>query len=391
METSEYKQFLGRSKQNIHIEHFEDEIFNRGPESVKDMLSKIKNFNYKVSVKYDGSPSIVCGKDPMDNRFFVGTKAAFSKKPTLIKDDKDLDQIKDKKLRHKLSECFCYLSKLNLNSVYQGDMLYTLDSLKFKCIRDKKYITFTPNTLVYGIEEGTKEYAKILSSKLGIVFHTEYRGNMLYDMYPNFEPDLNFYHKDIFMVDPKIKGDIKGFNTTFIEKLIQSINNKDMLSMMDYFNKFASKMLFVRPKSFYNKLIKQGIELNNTTIDLFVREYFKHLLEEYNRKIFPNLKSKRGKKNRREELFGIFKYVKENEELFKSFLEVKSFLVSFKRIIMWYLESLNQTKIQCINERNNFINGEGFVLVDNETNQPIKLVNRIEFSNRNFNLKKDWE
>ena len=163
MKTSEYKQFLGRSKQNIHIEHFEDEIFNRGPISVKDMLSKIKTFNYKVSIKYDGSPSIVCGKDPMDNRFFVGTKAAFSKKPTLIKDDKDLNQIKDKKLKYKLSECFCHLSKLDLDSVYQGDMLYTLDSLKFKCINEKKYITFTPNTLVYGVEEGTKEYAEILS------------------------------------------------------------------------------------------------------------------------------------------------------------------------------------------------------------------------------------
>ena len=122
-------------------------------------------------------------------------------------------------------------------------------------------------------------------------------------------------------------------------------------------------------------------------------DYFKHLLEEYNKKIFPKLKSNRGKKHRREELFGILHYVKENEELLKSFLEIKSFLVSFKRIIIWYLESLNKTKIQCFDERNNFmkINGEGFVLVDNETNQAIKLVNRIEFSNKNFNLKKDWE
>ena len=75
---------------NTHLEHLEDDIFNAGSagaknsiaflESLRDMLSSGKGGgNTKVTVKWDGAPAIVCGKDPQTGEFFVGTKSVFNK------------------------------------------------------------------------------------------------------------------------------------------------------------------------------------------------------------------------------------------------------------------------------------------------------------------------
>ena len=75
---------------NTHLEHLEDDIFNTGStgvknsiaflESLRDMLtSGMGGGNTKVTVKWDGAPAVVCGKDPQTGEFFVGTKSVFNK------------------------------------------------------------------------------------------------------------------------------------------------------------------------------------------------------------------------------------------------------------------------------------------------------------------------
>ena len=71
---------------NKHIEHPEDSILN-GNLSVLDWF--INNGN--ISAKIDGSPAIVWGTNPANNKFFVGTKSVFNKK--LIKINHDHRQI----------------------------------------------------------------------------------------------------------------------------------------------------------------------------------------------------------------------------------------------------------------------------------------------------------
>ena len=80
---------------NTHLEHLEDDIFNTGStgaknsiaflESLRDMLtSGMGGGNTKVTVKWDGAPAVVCGKDPQTGEFFVGTKSVFNKTLSLI-------------------------------------------------------------------------------------------------------------------------------------------------------------------------------------------------------------------------------------------------------------------------------------------------------------------
>ena len=60
--------------QNKHIEHPEDSILT-GHLSALDCLRNEGN----LSVKMDGAPAIVWGKNPATGNFFVGTKSVFNK------------------------------------------------------------------------------------------------------------------------------------------------------------------------------------------------------------------------------------------------------------------------------------------------------------------------
>ena len=71
----------------LHIEHPEDMVL--GGE-----LSVLNWFTSKghLSTKIDGSPALVWGTNPANNRFFVGTKSVFNKKLIKINyDHKDID------------------------------------------------------------------------------------------------------------------------------------------------------------------------------------------------------------------------------------------------------------------------------------------------------------
>ena len=75
---------------NTHLEHLEDDIFNSGPAGVTNSINYLKSLRemlttgsggaqMKVTTKWDGAPAIICGRDPQDGRFFVGTKSVFNK------------------------------------------------------------------------------------------------------------------------------------------------------------------------------------------------------------------------------------------------------------------------------------------------------------------------
>ena len=88
---------------SIHIEHLEDLIFNSGyagalaaldyVESLRVMLAEGTGTTTQLTVKWDGSPAIICGIDPSDSKFFVGTKSVFAKgEPKRCKKAADIDK-----------------------------------------------------------------------------------------------------------------------------------------------------------------------------------------------------------------------------------------------------------------------------------------------------------
>ena len=72
---------------NLHLEHIEDEIINAGAEgvtAVRDYMLGLLSLldgtdtKSKLTVKWDGAPAVICGINPKNNRFFIGTKSVFA-------------------------------------------------------------------------------------------------------------------------------------------------------------------------------------------------------------------------------------------------------------------------------------------------------------------------
>ena len=73
---------------NTHIEHPEDSILT-GDLSVLDWFCADGN----ISVKIDGAPAIVWGRNPATGNYFVGTKSVFNKKLIKINEShEDIDK-----------------------------------------------------------------------------------------------------------------------------------------------------------------------------------------------------------------------------------------------------------------------------------------------------------
>ena len=168
---------------NLHLEHLEDNPLNFGYTGISKtidflnatigLLSGSANKSVDVTVKYDGAPAIFCGTDPEDGKIFVGTKSVFSKNAKLVKQESDLDKYGfSGQLKDKLSIALKELSKLGIEGVLQGDMMFTSDDITTKKINGEPYITFQPNTIMYAVPSNSDLASKMLKSKIGIIFHT---------------------------------------------------------------------------------------------------------------------------------------------------------------------------------------------------------------------------
>ena len=73
-------------------------------------MSEDANSNVKITTKFDGAPAVVCGIDPSDNRFFVGTKSVFAKtEPKVMKSRDQISQTYNGELANKLMDALTYL------------------------------------------------------------------------------------------------------------------------------------------------------------------------------------------------------------------------------------------------------------------------------------------
>jgi hypothetical protein len=135
---------------NTHIEHPEDSILT-GDLSVLDWFVA----DSTISVKIDGAPAIVWGRNPVNGRFFVGTKSVFNKvKIKINHSHEEIDANHEGKVATILHACFDSLPRTN--RIYQGDFIgFGGDD------------TYRPNTITY-------KFPEVIEQSVIIAPHTEY-------------------------------------------------------------------------------------------------------------------------------------------------------------------------------------------------------------------------
>ena len=126
---------------NLHLEHPEDTILT-GDLSVLDWFTAS---NSHLSVKIDGAPAIVWGRNPASGKFFVGTKSVFNKVKIKINEShQDIDKNHTGEVAAILHNCFDNLPRIN--GIIQGDFIGVGGSDIYR-----------PNTITYQFKEVVKE------------------------------------------------------------------------------------------------------------------------------------------------------------------------------------------------------------------------------------------
>ena len=396
--------FLTEEK-NLHLEHLEDEVLNNGVvgtrgainflQSLRDMLAGNAKSSVNVTVKWDGAPAIFAGINPENDQFFVGTKGVFNKNAKINYTIDDIDRNHPSSgLNQKLKVALTELSKLGIKDVIQGDMMFTQDDLKKETIDGKQYITFQPNTIVYAIP--MESASQILKSSMGIVFHTTYSGKTMEDMSASFNVNLRGLSKNsgVWFSDANYK-DTSGtinFNKEETKKITSILSDagktfrkldSGILGMLS-----QDEELKILVKTYNNTKVRAGEKITNT------RMHTKGLIEyiyDKKKKDVDKIKRPQNKAVKQESMDRIMKYFRSNAGQLVRIFDMQNLLVSAKNMIVKKLEGAKGVADTFIKTPKGFktTNVEGFVAID-KVGKAVKLVDRLEFSQNNFNAAKNW-
>ena len=191
--------------------------------SLGDMLDQ-GSAETRVTVKWDGAPAIICGVNPENGRFFVGTKSVFNKvSPKISYSEEDVDSMYSAgQLAEKLKDAYKYLSTLSIPNVVQGDLLFTDDKYEAS-IGGDNCIAFQPNTIVYAVPKDSDIGKRIEQAKFGIVFHTQYSGRTLDTMTASFGGINIQGNSNVFVTSSDFKNASGEANMTPAEKTLIQI------------------------------------------------------------------------------------------------------------------------------------------------------------------------
>ena len=398
-----FKGFLTQDK-NTHLEHLEDDIINRGAvggdnainflKSVRNMLAGTTGSKTNITVKWDGAPAIICGINPENGKFFVGTKSVFNKTPKINYTVADIRKNHGGVVAQKLEVCLANLKRLNIKGILQGDLLFTNDK-KVISIDGEKMLSFTPNTITYAVPQNSGIGKRIANAKMGIVFHTQYNGKKMDSLSASFGTVTGSSNRNVFLASAAYQDTAVLFPKSELSKFDSQIRMAEgslrkASPVLNLMSKNITDDLSVgyRLKTYFNHFIRNS----NSSMDKVAvmqkqfRDYFESVLQNE----IDSRKTPKGKE----------KFIKAKKDGLQ-FIDRNKQALYFAIASHITLGVAKQTLLQKMNQIQsigNFIRTstgyrvtapEGYVAVDKVAGA-IKLVDRLEFSRQNFTMPKGW-
>lgn len=396
---------LEAENKNTHLEHLEDNIFNKGFQGAKEAVNYLYSLHemlegnsktpISMTTKWDGAPAIIAGKDPETGKFFVGTKGVFAKKPKINFTDKDIEENHPAEgLQEKLKTALKYLRNLNWNTVVQGDMLYTKSDLQTETVDGQEVLLFKPNTIVYAVPTDSDLAKQIASSEMGIVWHTEYTGGpTLADTQAKFGFDSSqlgqtssVWHRDAIIKDfsgtvtlTQEESDNVMSAITEADTYLKSIDS-ETFKWLEQGNDLIGKDFLQQLKAHVNNNIRAGAFDEPTKFAQgFVQKYI-----EFMQKKIDGYKTQAKQDEMTDKLVQGVKFIKEHVPGIVAVYDLYLKIIEAKIRIVKKLETIRQLPTFKETENGYEVTGEeGFVAVDRMGNA-LKLVDRLEFSRLNF-------
>ena len=406
----QFKSFITESK-NTHMEHLEDNILNAGVEgarqsinflrSLRDMLAGNSTKSVNVTIKWDGAPAVFAGTDPRDGKFFVAKKGIFNKDPKVYKTPADIDADTSGDLNAKLKLALEELPKLGIKGVIQGDFLYSKEDLREVVIDGEPYITFHPNTIVYAVPKDSQLARTILASRIGVVWHTKYRGDTLESMSASFGEEIASglkQTKTVWSVDALYR-DVSGsanFNAEETKQITELLSKAGKIfsgmkrSTLDGISE--NDELLLRVKTFINSKVRAGERIGNTS--KFVDDLMKYIHDYYQKEIDKKATDK-GKAvwiTKRDEAMKYFSNTPKADIV--AMFDMYDYIVDAKHMVVRKLDKAKQigTFLKTA-DGYKVTEQEGFVAIDRMGKDAVKLIDRLQFSHANFSndVQKGWQ
>jgi hypothetical protein len=389
---------------NTHLEHLEDEILNNGSQGGKDAIAFLKSLGkmlnsggdstIRITTKWDGAPAVVCGIDPELKLFFIGTKSVFAKTaPKICYGHADIDRFyPEGELNQKLKKAYDHISKLDIEGVVQGDLLYT-NTPGIEMINGERCYTFRPNTITYAIPVNSTLGRKVGATDVGIVFHTRYVGATVPEMSATFgnikiDSTQNTWVASANFSDASGSATFTAAESRAFTSLVNQTEGSlkqasRFLDAMKGTDKYALNLVL---KKFFNVYVKNATRLPPTSdvTNAFIKYYSELLDKEAQSKKTPAAQQKWMSVKQQ----GLSFISANSRGLYMTVAGYKN-LQKAKDLVVKQLQKVKDIGTFLQQEHGYKVTSpEGFVAIKN--GRAIKLVDRLEFSVANFTLEKNW-
>jgi len=372
-----------------HITHAEDRPLFHGAEGFNHAYNALHGAHFhtkqgmnsnKLTMKYDGSPSIVYGHNPENNKFFVASKSAFNKNPKLNYTPEDIEKNHGHApgLVEKLKAGLEHLPKIApKKGVYQGDVMYTHNDLH----KEGDKTSFTPNTITY-TASGDKAKA-INKSKMGVVTHTKYEGTNLSNMRATGNvSESEFGHSpDMFHHTASYDAAGAKYSEQSQQKVLGELSKAKQIH-----EKSGDKMYKVIHPEHSGESGHLATYINQTvrTGETPSTEGFSAHVSSQLKKKFDKIKTPAKKQAIIDDAGAQIKHIEKNKEHYDNLLKMHGHLANAKNELVNSLETNEGGYAHAIGGVAS--KPEGFVYnhTHNGVTEPTKLVNRAEFARQNL-------
>ena len=364
---------------SARIQHAEDLIFWEGSKGAIKALKSIEDLSksgYKdVTIKWDGSPAIIFGRNNQ-GQFVLTDKGGFVAKGYKGKTTsaEELQQMFLNRpgasgparegylqLAGNMKAIFPIFEKAtpaNFRGYYKGDLLY----FNTPKIIDGRYV-FKPNVVTYSIDVNSELGEKISKSKTGVVIHRL------------IDEDGNEY--PVKGIENLIQGELLVVPPVSVS-LPPKIDNKQLKQLQSYVSSNASKIddLLDKTKLSAMKLTDFADILytyTNSKVDSGLEDLGKDFLKWLQTSKVSDVKKKK-----------ITDYVQQNADAFDALWKIVSQIMVVKDNIIDQIDA-QTTDIKA--SINNIPGGEGYVMAGKYGD--IKLVKRSAFSAANRALRRE--
>lgn len=357
--------------EGARIDHAEDLIFWEGSKgairSIKSFIELEKTGYKNVTLKWDGSPAVVFGRND-EGKFVLTDKSGFIAKsyngrPTSPEELKQMFLNRGKSIKtdeyrlfvQNMEEAFSVFESSipsTFRGYFKGDLLY----FKTPSIENGRYV-FKPNIVTYTVDVNSELGKKISQSKAAVVVHREVESFGIESAITNY----NVFQGNELLVIPPI-----SVNSA------PSVDNKQLKDIVSYVNKYArniddfinpTKLASLKMTNFPDILYKYL----NSKVDTGLTNIGVDFLTWVNQSNLTGVMKKK-----------ITDYVNSNRDGFESLWKVVVEIMSVKEEIINQIDNQDSEIKSYIG---NQPGGEGYVFSDPEGD--IKYVSRSKFSAAN--------